>query len=259
MHITQAFLEKYSQKKWGITTAFIKFFSLPKWAFPILLYSHVLRKLCSSFIILHLPTCCPWQKKYLAEIETLSDNYCSIFSSFFSTFKTYFIKENNKEVPRWQLRSHLILKSRGPVPTDILGTSDVVIGKKTNIGRSNGSAEWKWKVRNMWHQGVDETLSCPSYGKLPPIDSSGEERPLKTAEKRIELESREGLAERCAEWMFWEGKGKASIAIFLHYALTDHLGWAWESFICPLKIYKWICWQHQQHHLESVICPKKEE
>lgn len=59
------------------------------------------------------------------------------------------------------------------------------------------------------------------------------------------------------EWMLWEGKGKASIAIFLHYALTDHLGWAGESSICPLKIYKLICWQHHQHHLESIICPKR--
>lgn len=57
--------------------------------------------------------------------------------------------------------------------------------------------------------------------------------------------------------MSWEGKGKASKATFQHYALTDHLGWAWESFICPLKIYKLICWQHHQHHLESIICPKR--
>lgn len=79
---------------------------------------------------------------------------------------------------------------------------------------------------------------------------------MKTPEKRIDLQSREGLAERCSAWMFWEGKGKASIAIFLHCGLTDHLGWAWESFICPLKIYKIICWQHH-HHLESIICPKR--
>lgn len=161
-----------------------KFFFLPKWAVPILLHSHVLRKLCSSFIILHLPTCCPWRKKCLAEIENLSDNYYSIFCSFFSSFKKYFIKENDKEVSRWQLRSHLILKSRGPVPTDLLGTSDVVKGKKTNIGRSNGRAGWKWKVRYTSHQGVHETLSCPLYGKLPPIDNSGEERPMETAEKK---------------------------------------------------------------------------
>lgn len=49
--------------------------------------------------------------------------------------------------------------------------SDVMKGKKTNIGRSNGSAGWKWKVKNMSHQGADETLSCPSYRKLPPIDN----------------------------------------------------------------------------------------